>query len=44
MARGIGGARRDPQVVATDPKLHNKTIEPNDLKRVYAFRHIEDSA
>jgi hypothetical protein len=32
----------DPQVVATDPKLHNNDPSPTDLKRVYAFRHIED--
>jgi hypothetical protein len=32
----------DPQVVATDPKLHNNDPSPTELKRVYAFRHIED--
>jgi hypothetical protein len=32
----------DPQVVATDPKLHNNDPSPTDLKRVYAFRHVED--
>jgi polysaccharide biosynthesis protein PslG len=32
----------DPQVVATDPKLHNNDPSPTELKRVYAFRHVED--
>ena len=32
----------DPQVVATTPKLHNNDPSPAALKRVYAFRHIED--
>jgi hypothetical protein len=32
----------DPQVVATDPKLNNNDPSPTELKRVYAFRHIED--
>jgi len=32
----------DPQVVATNPKLHNNDPSPADLKRVYSFRHIED--
>jgi polysaccharide biosynthesis protein PslG len=32
----------DPQVVATDPRLHNGDPSPAELKRVYAFRHVED--
>jgi hypothetical protein len=32
----------DPQVVAEDPKLHNNDPSPTELKRVYAFRHLED--
>ncbi len=32
----------DPQVVATDPRLHNNDPSPTELKRVYAFRHVED--
>jgi hypothetical protein len=32
----------DPQVVATDPKLNNNDPSPTELKRVYAFRHVED--
>ena len=28
----------DPQVVATNPKLHNNDPSPAELKRVYAFR------
>ena len=32
----------DPQVVAMTPKLHNNDPSPAALKRVYAFRHIED--
>jgi polysaccharide biosynthesis protein PslG len=32
----------DPQVVAADPKLHNNDPSPTELKRVYAFRHVED--
>jgi hypothetical protein len=32
----------DPQIVATSPNLHNNDPSPTDLKRVYAFRHVED--
>ena len=32
----------DPSVVANDPALNNNDPSPPDLKRIYAFRHIED--
>jgi hypothetical protein len=32
----------DPQVAASDPKLSNNDPSPVNLKRVYAFRHVED--
>ena len=44
-AHGAGWAvspETDPQVVATDPKLHNNDPSAAALKRVYAFRRLED--
>lgn len=32
----------DPGVVAADPGLTNGDPSPTDVKRVYAFRHVED--
>ncbi|RME46683.1 MAG: hypothetical protein D6796_08710, partial [Caldilineae bacterium] len=32
----------DPDVVAHDPTLNNNDPSPPDLKRIYAFRHVED--
>ncbi len=32
----------DPEIVANDPVLHNNDPSPPELKRIYAFRHIED--
>jgi hypothetical protein len=32
----------DPVVVATDPVLHNGDPSPQERKRVYCFRHVED--
>ena len=32
----------DPAVVATDPALNNNDSGPEALRRVYAFRHVED--
>ena len=32
----------DPSVVANDPKLNNNDPSSAELKRTYAFRHIED--
>ena len=32
----------DPNVVANDPALNNNDPSPPDMKRIYAFRHVED--
>lgn len=32
----------DPAVVAADPTLNNRDQAPEKLRRVYAFRHVED--
>ena len=32
----------DPGVVAQSPELTNSDPSPTDLKRIYAFRHVED--
>ena len=32
----------DPSVVAADPALHNSDPSPQERKRVYCFRHVED--
>ena len=32
----------DPEVVANDPLLNNNDPSPPELKRIYAFRHVED--
>lgn len=32
----------DPAVVANDPVLNNNDPSPPDMKRIYAFRHVED--
>ncbi len=32
----------DPSVVAKDPKLNNNDPSPEDRKRIYCFRHVED--
>ncbi|MFQ6014913.1 MAG: cellulase family glycosylhydrolase [Anaerolineae bacterium] len=32
----------DPSVVARDPELNNYDPSPEELKRIYCFRHVED--
>jgi len=32
----------DPAIVATDPELNNGDQAPEELRRVYSFRHVED--
>jgi hypothetical protein len=32
----------DPAVVARDPVLHNNDPSPEERKRIYCFRHVED--
>jgi len=32
----------DPAVVAKDPKLNNNDPSPEERKRIYCFRHVED--
>lgn len=47
-ALGVHGAgfkvapETDPNVVANDPVLNNGDPSPPEMKRIYAFRHIED--
>ena len=47
-ALGVHGAgykvhpSTDPDVVANDPALNNNDPSPSELKRIYAFRHVED--
>lgn len=47
-ALGVHGAgykvhpATDPEVVANDPVLNNNDPSPPELKRIYAFRHVED--
>jgi hypothetical protein len=47
-ALGVHGAgykvapETDPAVVAKDPALHNNDPSPEELKRIYCFRHVED--
>jgi hypothetical protein len=32
----------DPAIIATDPELNNNDSAPEELRRVYGFRHVED--
>lgn len=47
-ALGVHGAgykvhpATDPEVVANDPVLNNNDPSPPEMKRIYAFRHVED--